>query len=283
MNFSKATLDEFDIDIDRDITIGDLKKGEFISTSTMDMFSRTLMSLNSPFHTSTSKKRNKKSKDMIKSKLIEDRFNSAIIVDLPFVNTLISTKGNGLKKLDSILINLLIKYNRDLISYILLPCWYNEHWTLYQIDISKKEVCHYDSFKSIKKSDENISKYIKTYCENSKVIKRMYQFKENIEENKIDGKNDLDSYQTISMSTNQQTNGYDCGSFVMINIYAIFYLLKSNHLKLDSVIVRKSINKFIVSNGLDSSIYDIFKQGKTESKYNQMDIKRIFSLLKNSK
>ena len=199
---------------------------------------------------------------MIKSKLIEDRFNSAIIVDLPFVNTLISSKGNGLKKLDSILINLLIKYNRDLISYILLSCLYNEHWTLYQIDISKKEVCHYDSFKSIKKSDENISKFIKIYCENSKVIQKMYQFKENIEENKIDGKNDLDSYQTISMSTNQQTNGYDCGAFVMINIYAIFYLLKSNHLKLDSVIVRKSINNFIVSNGFDSSIYDILNKEK---------------------
>ena len=62
MNFSKITLAEFNIDINRDITIGDLNKGEFISTSTMDMFSRTLMSLNSPFHRSLSKKRNKKIK-----------------------------------------------------------------------------------------------------------------------------------------------------------------------------------------------------------------------------
>ena len=142
-------------------------------------------------------------------------------------------------------------------------------------------MCHYDTFKSIKKLDENIPKHIKTYCENNKVIQKMYQFKQNIGENKIDGKNDLDNYQTISMSTNQQTNRYDCGAFVMINIYAIFYLLNSNILKLDSVIVRKSINKFITSNGFDSSIYDIFKQGKTESKYNQMEINRIFSLLKN--
>ena len=280
--------EEFDLTQDQNIHILDLQKGKYVSTNTVDLFSECILNkketnfeLWKKYRQNDEWNKNEYSDNQLKN-MIKNHIDSLVITNYSFINTMVQSKGKAYKKLDISLVRLLEKYKKTYVRTILVPYWYNSHWTLYKINLHKRKVSHYDSLLKLNSRNESIPEYFKAYFQESKFINKMLeQIDESMIMNKCKEIKD-ESFNTFVKNSPQQSNTYDWGIFWMMNIYAIFNLYTNRGPNWDSVVLRKVIFDFITNKNEDLNLDEIFKSPDSSKKnFSKSDFESIFKLIKN--